>query len=183
IVAARPMLRGAVDLFANRTDLDALRHWITSHRLEVLIVDALSRAHTANESDAQEFGHVLAALDALRHESGCAIELLHHERKELGGGKGKSDDLDALRGTSRLQSDPTLLIRLKQSVDGLRCVVFAKVSGDRTPEPIYYAISDTGRTEIREPPEARGDANREHVLQAGLTIGRPFDWTELPRIP
>jgi hypothetical protein len=107
-VLCRPMLRGAVDL-CRPDDIEAVREWVRAHRLEVLMVDALSRAHTASENKAEELGPVLAALDALRHETGCAIGLLHHERKQ--GDSKFDDDLDALRGHSRMQSDRPVCVK------------------------------------------------------------------------
>lgn len=172
VVVARPLLRGAVDLFAGRGDVEALRELIRAHGLQVLAIDALSRAHTAPENDSQQFGQVLITLDSLRHDTGCAIVLLHHERKGQPGDR--TDDLDALRGTSRLQSDPTLLIRLKQLPNGLRCLVFAKVSGDRTPEPIYFRLSTDGLPEVVAAPASAADAKREQVR--AWVSGQPERW-------
>ena len=177
-VVVRPNLRGTVDLFRQPGDLAALRRWIQRDRLDVAIVDALSRAHSANENSAEEFGQVLAALDAVRHETGCAILLIHHERKAQPGVESGSD-LDALRGTSRLQSDPTLLMRLKQTTGGLRCIVFTKVSTGPTPEPIYFRLNEAGCPEPVESPLDAADANREKVLAVVLNAGRPVTRAEV----
>jgi AAA domain-containing protein/DnaB helicase-like protein/helix-turn-helix protein len=171
-VVCRPRLRGVVDLFRQSGDLTALRQWIADAQLDVLIIDALSRAHTANENKAEELGQVLAALDAIRHETGCALLLVHHEPKERDGSR-PDNHLDALRGTSRLQSDPTLLVRVYQS-RGLRCLTFAKVSEGPTPGDVWFRIGEDGQPEAIESPDARGDKNREMVLRLVVEAGTPL---------
>jgi replicative DNA helicase len=170
-IVCRPNLRGVVDLFRQAADVAALADWIRCARLDVLIVDALSRAHTASENKAEELGPVLAALDALRHETGCAIVLVHHEPK-MRGEADADNDLDALRGSSRLQSDPTLLVRVRQS-RGLRSLRFAKVSEAATPEDIYFALGADGCPVVANSPESASDATRGKVLRIVLSAPQP----------
>lgn len=174
-VVCRPTFRGAVDL-CTVADMAALRTWVQRAGLKVLIVDALSRAHTAGEGE--ELGSVLAALDALRHETGCAIVLVHHERKFSAGSGASDDDLDALRGHSRLQSDPTLCVRVKRA-KGTRCVVFAKVTEGPTPEPVCFQLGDDGVPQVVPSPEAKGDATREKVLQIINAAPRALSTSEV----
>lgn len=161
-IVCRPHLKGILDLYRQAGDLAALRQWIVQDKLELVIIDALSRAHTANENKAEEMGAVLSALDVIRHETGCAIVLIHHETKPQEG-RDKENHLDVLRGTGRLQSDPTLLMRVYQS-RGLRCLIFAKVSDGSEPSPVYYHIRDDGLPEIVKSPESISDENREKVF-------------------
>jgi hypothetical protein len=182
-IVCRPMMSGAVDL-CNDDDMTALRHWIEHDRLEVLEIDALSRAHTASEGKAEELGPLLGRLDALRHDTGCALILTHHERKTQGGNRNDSD-LDALRGHSRLQSDPTLLVRVKR-VGEVRCVTFVKVSEAAAPAPVYFRIGEQGRLEIVNSPDAptRGDrgtakASRARVKRAVADAGRQISRGEV----
>jgi DNA-binding transcriptional ArsR family regulator len=159
----RPHLRGPVDLL-RPADMADLRQWILRDKLCVVIIDALSRAHSASENRGEEMGPMLAALDALRHETGCGLLPLHHERKPTNGGRDDTD-LDALRGHSRLQSDPTLLMRLKVR-GGLRSLVFPKVSEGRTPEPIWFRLADDGTPKVVESPEGIADRSRERIVEA-----------------
>jgi hypothetical protein len=149
----------------------AMRDWALAGKLDVIIVDAFSRAHSASENKAEELGAVLAGLDALRHETGCAVVLVHHERKAPAGVE-KGDDLDALRGHSRLQSDPTLLVRVKRTTGGMRRLVFAKVTEGPTPADVCFVLREDGTPEVAESPESKRDANRERVLQA--VVGNPL---------
>jgi replicative DNA helicase len=170
-VVSRPKLRGAVD-FCQRAQLEELRAWILNQALDVVIVDAFARAHTASENKTEELGPVLAALDSLRHETGCAVVLVHHERKSPAG-SGRDDDLDALRGHSRLQSDPTLLMRVRRTSGGLCCLVFVKVTEGATPAEVYFRIGESGVPEVVQSPESKAEENRTRVLQAVLRAGRP----------
>jgi hypothetical protein len=173
----RPKLRGAVDL-CQPQQLADLRSWILGERLEVLMVDALSRAHTAAENDAQEFGRLLAELDALRQETDCALTLSHHERKSQNGNR-ENDDLDVLRGTSRLQSDPTLHMRLKGTTGSLRSLVFARVSDGRAPDPVWFRLGAAGRPEVVQSPESKHNPTRERVLK---TLQDAQGWVRIGKL-
>ena len=169
-VVCRPDLKGAVDLLQPEHMAD-LRAWVIRD-LDVLILDALSRVHRADENSAKEFGPVLAALDALRHETGAAVLAVHHEPKPRDG-RDPDDDLSALRGTSRLASDPTLLMRVVRS-RGLGCVRFSKVSEAAAPDPIWFRVDEDGLPTVVDSPESVRDGNREKVLRAVLTADRPL---------
>ncbi|HSQ59013.1 MAG TPA: AAA family ATPase, partial [Acidobacteriota bacterium] len=107
---SRPHLRGAVDVLDNE-QWAAWFELVRDPRLDVLIVDALSRVHHVDENHAADFAPVLGRFDELRHETGAAVVVVHHEPKPPSG-KGFADDMDALRGTSRMASDANVLMRL-----------------------------------------------------------------------
>jgi hypothetical protein len=175
-IVVRPTLRGAVDLFHNGSDFEALRHWIKSEGLDLVMIDALQRAHTADENSAQDMGRVLAGLDSLRHDTSCAIMPLAHETKWQQ--NGQESDIDALRGTSRLQSDPTLLMRLKL-VGGRHCLSFPKVSEGPTPEPIYYRRSDNGSAEVCDSPSVVAQRSHDAVATACAKLDGWFQASDL----
>ena len=175
-VVCRPRLRGLVDLFRAQGDIDDLHEWISDDKLDVLFIDALSRAHSANENKAEELGQVIARLDVIRHETGCAIVPIHHETKATD--KDPNNHLDALRGTTRLQSDPTLLVRVQQ-LRGIRRIVFAKVSEGAEPHPIYFRLGEDGQPEVIPAPEDVSDANRDRVLKSVSGFGRPVQISEV----
>ncbi len=87
-------LQGRVNI-EQESDFNALVGMCQEFALKLLVVDALSRIHEADENSTKEFGKVLAKLDELRLQTGCAIFLIHHDRK------GKSDrgdgGMDAMR--------------------------------------------------------------------------------------
>jgi DNA-binding transcriptional ArsR family regulator len=160
-IVCRPDLRGVVDL-CRPTDFDSLRDWIARDSLKLVVLDAFSRAHTASENKAEEVNAVLAGIDAVRHDTGCAFLLVHHERKSMAGGS--DDDRDALRGSSRFQSDPTLLVRVKATTGGLKSVTFVKISEGPDIEDIHLRTTEGGFPMVVPSPGSVADGNRQRVL-------------------
>jgi len=148
-------------------DLKGIEVWCREDGLDLLIVDALSRVHTIGENKAEEMGPLLARLDDIRHAIKTAIEALHHEPKTYGD---KGSDLDALRGSTRLQSDPTCLMRLVKHPTGLRELRFVKMNNAPDREPVWLRQRDSGVLEVTEAPGKKqtkeGDENRARVLEA-----------------
>jgi DNA-binding transcriptional ArsR family regulator len=176
-IVCRPALKGVVDLYRRPQDSADLRDWIQHERLSVLVLDAFSRTHTASENTAEEIGAVLGSLDALRHETGCAIVLVHHVRKES---KDSNPDnhSDEMRGHSRLQSDPTLLMRVVRG-HGLKRLVFAKVSEGITPDDICFHIREDGKPEVVESPEATADKNKDTIARIISEASAPLAVSEI----
>lgn len=102
-----------------RLDADGpatLRQFIDEHQLELLLLDPFSRFHLSDENDAEAIGTILGEIDTLRTTTDCAIVLVHHSRKPGPQARG-DDELFAVRGSSRLLSDPQtifLLTKIKQ---------------------------------------------------------------------
>lgn len=166
-----------LDLLDGRTEHE-LVDWIHKHRLDVVIIDPLSRCHTADENDAQEMGQVLRCIERICEKTNCCILLVHHERKGLPGSNGH-DDLDAVRGSSRLLSDPSLVLRLK-SEKGLLRLVAAK-SNHGSMEPVWLKKDADGVPRPCEtPPSAseQGDENEQavhHALDEGPRARREIE--------
>lgn len=174
-IVARPLLKGAMDLM--RDGLAELRRMVDDHALRLVVLDAMSRFHTLDENDNTEIGKLMAGLDELRHTTGCAVFVIHHPRKGTPGGKDDDDDLDALRGSSRMESDTTLVMRVKKTEGHSRVLRWAKVSEGAEPEPIHFHLTDRG-PEACDPPSAaqtkRGSRNRDAILEiiAGAQGGK-----------
>ena len=179
-IVCRPALKGVVDLYRRPQDAADLRDWIQHERLAVLVLDAFSRTHTASENTAEEIGAVLSSLDAIRHETGCAIVLVHHVRKESKDSNPENHS-DEMRGHSRLQSDPTLLMRVVRG-HGLKRLVFAKVSEGITPEDICFHIRDDGKPEVVKSPEKIREGNADKIASAISEAGRALTRSEIVTI-
>lgn len=149
-IVCRENLTTALDLASNEHQ-EAIIGFCKERELALLIVDALSRAHQSDENDAKEMGAVMAAADRIRIEAECAVLLVHHERKPSNGHEG-GDDLNALRGSTRLQSDPQTAIRLVEE-RGLFCLRVAKANWSPKVEPIWLRPSATGPFEVTGAPE------------------------------
>jgi AAA domain len=81
------------------TDQERLAATLLLHRPALLILDPLVRLHAIDENAAGEIAALLGYLRALQRESGSAIALVHHAKKNVAaqGGAGYS-----LRGSSDL---------------------------------------------------------------------------------
>jgi len=181
-VVARPDLQGAFDLLTD--DWKALHRWCKEAALDLVVVDALSRAHTTDENKGIEFGEVLQRFDDLRFSTGAAIGLIHHEPKTA---DSDSDDMNALRGHSRMQSDPNTLIRMvripKSPFFQLR---FPKANNAPDQQTIWLVRNHAGGFDVTTAPAEKRQGNAEKVRQVleeagpgGLTLRELEDRTQL----
>ena len=80
-----------------RQVLDGIRWWCKGYDAPLVIIDTLAQwAGIEDENDASEATKAIGLVDAIAHETGAAIVLVHHTRK--GGGSGG----EAIRGSSAI---------------------------------------------------------------------------------
>jgi hypothetical protein len=149
-------------------DCHALKALIQEYSLKLLVIDALSRIHESDENNAKEFGKVLANLDKLRWQTGCAILLIHHDRKSQF--NGQDGGMDAMRGSSRLASDAQLLMHLIKRQGRLR-LSFEKTNLGVTPAPIWLRQIEDGTFFIVDAPPRRSAGANEKKTQVLAFIG------------
>jgi hypothetical protein len=135
--AVHPYVRGHVDLVE---DLGGLKDFCWANRLDLLILDPLSRLHTTDENSSHEFKPVMMAVDEIREECRTAVLLVHHDRKS--GTAGNDGDLDAPRGSSLLTTNPTVSMRLVE-LDKFRRLTF-HLNHAKPPDPVYLMPHDEG---------------------------------------
>jgi len=143
-------------------DFSDLKTWNQHFGLKLLVIDALSRIHESDENSAKEFGKVLANLDKLRWQTGCAILLIHHEGKSQRNGQDR--DMDAMRGTSRLASDVQLVMHLDKQKGRLK-LSFEKTNLGVTPEPIWLRLDEDGTSHRVDAPPTRSAGASEGKAQ------------------
>jgi len=169
---ARPDLKGAVNVL-DPGQWSAWIKWIEKKNLNLVFVDALSRVHEADENKAAEFAPVLKRLDMIRHETGACVIPIHHEPKADRNAKGKEDDMDALRGTSRMQSDANCLMRLVATGFGdLLTLRFPKVNNAPKPDPVWFFQTKNGPLEVTTAPEQVADKNSDKVREVLQRAGQ-----------
>jgi hypothetical protein len=159
-------------------DSAAIRRWIDDEGLDLVIPDPLSKLHRGKET-AEELGPVIEEAEDLAAGGSrlTAFLIAHHERKPPGGSRGgEDDDLDALRGTTRLSTDPRLLIRVKThpADPTIRVITFPKVSYAKPPEAIYVQIrAEDGYPMLTSKPatERECDKRREAIRKALIEAG------------
>jgi hypothetical protein len=177
----RPVFHGAFDLVNKHgapVHLDELRAWIVAHQLKVVFIDALARATSCEQFD---FSPLLLALDHLRADLGVCIILIHHEGKPAKNGR-EPDDLDMMRGDSRLSGFPQFILRVVKKPGNLYSARFAGVSNGPTPEPIYFTLGDNGVPRQVAAPESVAAGNRGRVAQVVLAAPRPISCAEVAKL-
>lgn len=167
---------------------DNLRRFVGQHNLELLILDPFSRFHASDENAAKEVGEVLGAIDSIRHETGCAIVLVHHVRKSGDPGKDQGG-LDSVRGSSRLISDPQTVLLFRKRKPGF-CLTSEKVNLGPELVPRWFSILEEGGFRPAEPPADRQAAKVDSLdwlreaLRAAGSIGLSAEEIEkLPEAP
>jgi replicative DNA helicase len=173
-LVVRPALRGPFDLVNEDgvpVHLDQLRAWIEERGLKVVFVDALARATSCPQVD---FSPLLLALDSLRADLGVCIVLVHHEGKPPRNGAVEADDLDSMRGDSRLSGFPQCVMRVVKKAGNLYSIRFAGVSNGPTPEPLFFTLGPDGVPHQVDAPESIAAGNRERILATVRAAGEPI---------
>jgi hypothetical protein len=138
-VITAPSLR--LDLPA---DCQRLTHTVESLKPLLLILDPFIRLHRVEENDASQIAPLLSFLRQLQRQFALAVVLVHHARKDSGGGRPGQ----ALRGSSELHGwgDSNLYMRRQRDRLTLSTEHRAAVSQDHIPlqlnqEPPVLALS------------------------------------------
>ena len=174
VTVARPDLAGPVDL-SKPEQADGILAWCRDQRLELVIIDAFSRTFHGDENGSKEVAEVLANLERIA-QAGIAVVVIHHERKGMAGAKRPDDDLDALRGSSRLQSDPVTVLRLKRCRNGLVLVrAKANHATEADPKEVWLQQAKGGGYEtVERPPSPKevGAGNRGMIRALREVAGK-----------
>jgi hypothetical protein len=160
--AVYPYVEGPIDLV---DDLEGLLGFCERCELDLLILDPLSRLHSADENSAEKLKPVLASVDTIRERRGVAVLLCHHDRK---GGQYKEADLDAPRGSSLLTTNPTVSMRLVEMGGNMRRLTF-RTNHASTMEPVYLRPLEGGGFEVTDAPKKGaelGEENRQRIIDA-----------------
>ena len=173
-VIVRPFLKGVLDL-STPHDLSGLRAWIEREGLALIILDALGRSHSLDQN---AIGPLLNALDPLLRETGCAMLMIHHDRKAGNDPQREGDDLDAARGDSRLTGDAATTARIVRR-GNLRCLRFGKTWAGAEPEPLWFVFGEDGLPVQVDAPTEKTDKDRERILDALRELGVPATVSEV----
>jgi hypothetical protein len=139
----------------------ALASLVEEFRLEVLIIDHLTRLHIL--PDERDLRPVSEPLVHLARSAGIAIPLLHHDRKAQGGGRPGGADQGAARGDSRLTADARLIVGMKEVGKRIRLAI-EKCTTSRKPAPIWLEHDEGGALVLTDAP-----ANAQETAAANRT--------------
>lgn len=153
--AVYPYIEGPVDLV---DDHEGLLAFCERCKLDVLVLDPLSRLHRTDENSEEKMKPVLASIDALREKRGVTAILVHHERKSKQGGHG-DHDLDAAAGTRSFGANPTVNMRIRELSEKIRRLSFFANHAPDT-EPVYIRPVEGGGFERTEAPMTRMETKK-----------------------
>jgi len=141
-LAALPL--GVVTAPTLRLDLDRdkgrIDKTLREHRPRVLLLDPFVRLHRIDENSAAEVSLVLAFLRQMQREHDTAIVVVHHARKDGGGGAGQ-----ALRGSGDFHAwvDSALYVRRKAQ----HLTVTVEHRSAPAPDPFHLVLDGTDGAE------------------------------------
>lgn len=143
-----------------------LEELVRELKLDLVVLDPLSRLMGGREETNEVFGKLVQNLDRVRHRTRACLLLVHHERKGSTERGGRDPDaLDAIRGGTMLTTATNTVLRLSKSTGGLLRLEVAKTNFAGTPPDLWLRVpEDGGRTVLEEAPEEKGEANRQKVL-------------------
>lgn len=175
---AKPRFKGRIDILDPNTRT-GIATWCREQRLDVMIVDALSRIHQTDENSAQEMGKVLAGVDQIRDDTDAAVVLIHHEPKsssknDSGRSMSSDDHLDAARGSARLQSDTHSMLHMWKYRNKTIFISSGKINFGPDLVPICLEQDEFGVLHLAEAPtdpEVVGEYNSQKVLDAMTIAG------------
>ena len=99
-IAVEMLIQKGVNLSHGKT-VRAFERLLSEHEPDLVILDSLIRLHSAQESSADEMRGIMGTLLRLAHDHGCAICVIHHDRKP---GHGGHDPKFSFRGSTDIQN-------------------------------------------------------------------------------
>jgi hypothetical protein len=155
-IVPREGLAGPLDL-GKPPHVDALISYCKSMHADLLILDALSRVHLADENSNAEMGVVMAAADEIRIRSGACVLFLHHERKPASGPrKGPAIDPYAARGATVLFANLRAQLQLVRHPTGLFQLATTKQNWGPKGESVLWLgqLANGSFTRVTDPAES-----------------------------
>lgn len=124
---------------------------------DLLIIDTLSAAHTASESDNTAMNEVMQSIALLRQALGCAILLVHHVSKDAVRKPSALPNASASRGASAVANRARMVMMLRPSNpdadNGVIELTVPKLNGGKRPKPQLWKAVEGGHG-VRDPIEA-----------------------------
>jgi len=124
-----------------------LREAVKAHAADLVIIDTLARTFgDGNEDAAQDMGGFVAECDAIRHETGAAVVVVHHGAK--------AEDAKTPRGSGALMGAADLILQVKKGGEGapsMAVVQAAKDDEDGAELPFRLEVVTVGEREDGTP--------------------------------
>lgn len=122
------------------TDVERLENEIARVRPALLILDPLASFLHGDENSAQHMGEVVSTIRRLRDDYGCAICIVHHNRK----------DGTAMRGSTALYNASEVTVKMQRTADreSLTSEVNVELKEFEGPPP-FAVVMDSETCELR----------------------------------
>lgn len=132
---------------------------------DLVIVDPLGRFAGVDLDVGFEAAKVMLGAQTLA-ASGPAVLLVHHSRKRSPGVRESFEsDLDDLRGSGKLQSDPVTVVKIAKHPSGKIVIAFPKANFGRAPERLWISPSYDGPPELSSSPEEGAALRRREIRE------------------
>jgi len=126
-------------------DQDRLAATVAAHRPALLVLDPLVRVHAIDENVAGQVAALLAYLRSLQRQTGAAIALIHHVRKNVSPASGAGY---SLRGSSDLYAWLDSFLYLRKHHDQLTLTAEHRAASSFGPVALQLAQSDPAGTHL-----------------------------------
>ncbi len=143
--------------------IDDLRRFITRYGIKIVILDTLTRYwYIRDENDNAEVVRRCSPFLDLARETGCAVILIHHDRKSGG------EDGRAIRGGGALLGLVDQALMLDRGPGGDRDQRILRTIGryEDTPDELVIALNGTEYISLGTPEERSKEATKAKVCQA-----------------
>jgi hypothetical protein len=94
--------KGAHGTVIQMPDADLLREQIIKHRIDVVSIDPIVKAHYLDENDNKQVDYLLTIMGQIAHDTNCAIDAASHTRKSPTGVLATAGDINQARGAGAL---------------------------------------------------------------------------------
>jgi len=126
--------------------VDQLCEQIIQNDIKVLSVDPFIKSHFAEENDNKQMDDVLNIFGQIAHDTGCAIDLVHHVRKPPNGSVAAAGDINQARGASALSG----AVRSARTLTGMT-EKEAEIFGIKLDRKYWYVRIDDAKASMSPP--------------------------------
>lgn len=137
-------------------ELRAALHEELTESPSLIIVDTFARSFTGDENSSTDVGVVIDAIDAIRHEHGATVLLVHHSGRQEG----------HERGSTALEGAMDARYEMSASQDTLQASLKCRKMKDREePRPVHLKLRELGPSLIIEPGLMDEEARKRLVAE------------------
>lgn len=152
-----------------RPDADALYQTIKDNEISVLSIDPFVKVHYGDENSNKDIDEVLKIFSQIANDTNCAIDLVHHTKKQSKGDS-YAGNMDSARGASSLSGAVRAARTLTQMTQD-------EAQGFNVIDPSWYVRIDSAKANMSAPAEFTNWMERQNVeISNGDKVGTLAIW-------